>query len=92
VAWWTIDLRLVWRSILVGAAFAFAISMGEFGATAFITRPDSPTMPIAIFRLLGRPGPTSFGAAVAMSVLLMLITGASVLAIDSFRAPQAGDL
>jgi thiamine transport system permease protein len=92
MAWWTIDLRLVWRSILVGAAFAFAISMGEFGATAFITRPDSPTMPIAIFRLLGRPGPTSFGAAVAMSVLLMLITGASVLAIDSFRAPQAGDL
>ena len=92
MAWWTIDLRLVSRSILVGAAFAFAISMGEFGATAFITRPDSPTMPIAIFRLLSRPGSTPFGAALAMSVLLMLITGIAVLAIDSLRTPQAGDL
>jgi thiamine transport system permease protein len=92
MAWWTIDLRLVARSILVGAAFAFAISMGEFGATAFITRPDSPTMPIAIFRLLGRPGTTPFGAALAMSVLLMFITGVTVFAIDSLRTTQAGDL
>ena len=91
-AWWTIDLRLVWRSIMVGAAFAFAISMGEFGATSFITRPDSPTIPIAIFRLLGRPGTVPFGAAVAMSVLLMLITALAVMMIDSFRTPQAGDL
>jgi thiamine transport system permease protein len=91
-AWWTIDLRLVWRSIMVGAAFAFAISMGEFGATSFITRPDSPTIPIAIFRLLGRPGSVPFGAAVAMSVLLMLITAVAVMMIDSFRTPQAGDL
>jgi len=91
-AWWTIDLRLVWRSILVGAAFAFAISMGEFGATAFITRPDSPTMPIAIFRLLGRPGTIPFGAALAMSALLMLVTGLVVFVIDTIRTPQAGDL
>jgi thiamine transport system permease protein len=91
-AWWTIDLRLVWRSIMVGAAFAFAISMGEFGATSFITRPDSPTIPIAIFRFLGRPGSVPFGAAVAMSVLLMLITAIAVMTIDSFRTPQAGDL
>jgi thiamine transport system permease protein len=91
-AWWTIDLVLVWRSIMVGAAFAFAISMGEFGATSFITRPDSPTIPIAIFRLLGRPGSVPFGAAVAMSVLLMFITAVAVMLIDSFRTPQAGDL
>jgi len=91
-AWWTIDLRLVSRAIAVGAAFAFAISMGEFGATSFITRPDSPTIPIAIFRLLGRPGSTPFGAALAMSVLLMVITGVAVFAIDVLRTPQAGDL
>lgn len=91
-AWWTIDFRLVSRSMLVGAAFAFAISMGEFGATSFITRPDTPTMPIAIFRLLGRPGSTPFGAAVAMSVLLMLITGAAVFAIDSMRTSHRGEL
>jgi thiamine transport system permease protein len=91
-AWWTIDLRLVSRSIMVGAAFVFAISMGEFGATSFITRPNSPTIPIAIFRLLGRPGAAPFGAALAMSVLLMFITALAVLIIDSFRVPQSGDL
>jgi thiamine transport system permease protein len=92
VAWWTIDLRLVSRSILVAGAFAFAISMGEFGATAFITRPNTPTMPVAIFRLLGRPGAAPFGAALAMSVLLMLITGIAVFAIDSLRTSHAGEL
>ena len=91
-AWWTIDLRLVSRSIMVGAAFVLAISMGEFGATSFITRPNSPTIPIAIFRLLGRPGAAPFGAAVAMSVLLMFITALAVFIIDSFRVPQSGDL
>ncbi|MEE8457100.1 MAG: iron ABC transporter permease [Acidimicrobiia bacterium] len=91
-AWWTIDLRLVSRSIAVGAAFAFAISMGEFGATSFISRPDSPTIPIAIFRLLGRPGSTPFGAALALSVMLMFITGVAVFAIDSLRKPSAGEL
>lgn len=91
-AWWTIDFRLVSQSMLVGAAFAFAISMGEFGATSFITRPNTPTIPIAIFRLLGRPGSTPFGAAVAMSVVLMLITGIAVFAIDSLRTERVGDL
>ncbi len=92
MAWWTIDLRLVSRSILVAAAFAFAISMGEFGATSFITRPDTPTIPIAIFRLLGRPGSVPFGAAVSMSVVLMFITGIAVFIIDSLRTPKAGEL
>lgn len=92
MAWWTIDLRLVSRSILVAAAFAFAISMGEFGATSFITRPDTPTIPIAIFRLLGRPGSAPFGAAVSMSVVLMFITGIAVFIIDSLRTLKAGEL
>ncbi|MEN8040479.1 MAG: iron ABC transporter permease [Actinomycetota bacterium] len=91
-AWKTVDLPLVARSIFVGAAFAFAISMGEFGATAFIARPASPTIPIAIFRLLGRPGAAPFGAAVALSVILMGITGIAVLVMDSLRQPTAGDL
>ncbi len=79
----TIDARIVTRSVFVGAAFAFAISMGEFGATTFIARPASPTIPIAIFRYLGRPGAAPFGAAIAMSVILMLVTGAAILAIDT---------
>ena len=43
--------------------FAFAISLGEFGATVFLARPDRPTLPVAIFRFLGRPGAANFGQA-----------------------------
>lgn len=79
----TIDLRIARPAVLVGAAFAFAISVGEFGATAFITRPTTPTIPIAIFRYLGRPGDAPFGAALAMSVILMIVTAAAILIIES---------
>ena len=90
--WWTVDFRLVGRTMLVGAAFAFAISMGEFGATSFIARPSAPTIPIAIFRLLGRPGGAPFGAALALSVILMAITAAAILVIDAIRTEQRGEL
>jgi len=72
--WRRIILPLVNRSIIVGAIFAFSISMGEFGASAFITRPHTPTMPVAIFRFLGQPGDMNYGQAMAMSTLLMLVT------------------
>jgi thiamine transport system permease protein len=90
--WWTVEFPLVLRALLVGGAFAFAISMGEFGATAFIVRPGAPTIPIAIFRLLERPGGAPFGAAIALSVILMIITAAAILVIDSVRTDQRGDL
>lgn len=91
--WWTIDARLVGTALVAAAAFAFAISMGEFGATTFIARPNTPTMPIAIFRLLGRPGPTPFGAAIALSTILAVVTGTAVLLIDSLgRRRTRGEL
>ncbi|MBN1667250.1 MAG: iron ABC transporter permease, partial [Anaerolineales bacterium] len=42
----TIDLPLVGRALLVSATFAFTISIGEFGATALIARPEYPTIPV----------------------------------------------
>ena len=48
--------------------FAFATSLGEFGATSFLARPDRPTLPVVIFRLIGRPGAENFGMAMAASV------------------------
>jgi thiamine transport system permease protein len=83
--WRAIDLPIVGRAALVGASFAFAVSLGEFGATLFIARPDAPTMPIAIFRLLSQPGSAAFGQAMAMATLLMVVTAAAALAFDRFR-------
>ena len=69
-----VDLPIIRRAILVGAVFAFSISMGEFGASAFVTRPHTPTMPVAIFRFLGQPGEMNYGQAMAMSTILMVVT------------------
>jgi thiamine transport system permease protein len=68
---------------------SFAVSLGEFGATLFIVRPDAPTLPIAIYRLLGQPGTLVFGQAMAMATLLMLVTALAVLVIDRFRLTSA---
>jgi len=83
--WREIDLPIVARAFLVAAGFAFAISLGEFGATAFLARPDFPTLPIEIQRLLGLPGASNFGQAMAASTILMIITGVAVFTIDRFR-------
>jgi len=84
--WREVDLPIVARAAAVGAGFAFAVSLGEFGATAFIARPDTPTLPIAIFRLLGRPGTLPYGRAMALSVILMALTAAAVLGIERLRS------
>lgn len=86
-----VDLPLVARALIVAAAFAFTISMGEFGATALIARPENPTIPVAIFRFLGRPGAINFGQAMALSTILMIVTGGGMLAIERFRIADVGE-
>ncbi len=86
-----IDLPLVGRALLVAATFAFTISLGEFGATALIARPEYPTVPIAIYRLLSQPGALNYGQAMALSTILMLVTGAGMLAIERFRIAEVGE-
>jgi len=85
-----VDLPIVSRVAAVGAAFAFAVSLGEFGATIFLARPGGPTIPIAIYRLLGRPGAFNFGQAMALSVVLMAITAAAIMAVERTRVPGPG--
>jgi thiamine transport system permease protein len=88
--WREVDLPIVGRAVLVAAGFAFAIAVGEFGASVFVVRAQLPTMPVAIFRLLGRPGVTNFGQAMALSTLLMLVTASAILLIDRLRVGQVG--
>ena len=89
--WRLIELPLVSRGIVVGATFAFTVSMGEFGASLFIARPDTPTMPIVIYTLIRQPGVANYGQALAMSVLLMGICGLSFLLIERLRTAGVGE-
>jgi thiamine transport system permease protein len=85
-----IDVPIVSRALGVAAGFAFAISLGEFGATVFLARPDRPTLPVAIFRFLGRPGELNAARAYALAVVLMVVTAAAVLAVERVRSRRGG--
>ncbi|WLQ45248.1 iron ABC transporter permease [Streptomyces laculatispora] len=90
-AWREVDLPLVRRALLVAAGFAFAVSLGEFGATVFIARPDSPTLPVAVARLLGRSGDLNYGQAMALSTILMLVCAVSLLLLERIRTDRSGE-
>ena len=89
-AWREVDFPLVRRALLVAAGFAFAVSLGEFGATVFIARPDNPTLPVAVARLLGRSGDLNYGQAMALSTVLMLVCAVSLLLLERIRTDRSG--
>lgn len=89
--WGQVELPLIGRGLVVGATFAFTVSMGEFGASLFVARPDTPTIPIVIFRLLGQPGVANYGQALAMSVILMAVCAAAFILIERVRLPGVGE-
>jgi len=77
--------------VLVGAIFAFTVSLGEFGATLLVSRPDAPTMPILIYRALSQPGLLNYGQALAMSTLLMVVSALAFIIIERFRFRDIGE-
>lgn len=85
-----IDGALAARSVGLAIGFAFAVSLGEFGATSFLARPDTPTLPVVIFRLIGQPGPDNYGMALAASVVLAALTAGVMALAEQLRAPGAG--
>jgi len=87
-----VDGRIAARPLGLAVGFAFAVSLGEFGATSFLARPDTATLPVVVFRLIGRPGEQNLGMALAASVLLAALTAGVMLAAERLRPGTAGDL
>lgn len=84
-SWWGVQWPLVRPAVLAAAAMSFAVSVGEFGATSFLTRRSSETMPVAIDRLLGRPGDVNQLGAYAMASLLIVVCIGAVALLDRGR-------
>jgi thiamine transport system permease protein len=80
--WREIDLPILLPAALSGVIFAFTISLGEFGATTFLARPENPTMPVAIYRFLSQPGGLNYGQALAMSTILLVICTAGIVSLE----------
>lgn len=81
----TIDGPFLLRGLGIAIGFAYAASLGEFGATSFLARPDSQTLPVIIVRLLGRPGENNYGMAMAGAVVLALLAASIMAAAEAAR-------
>lgn len=81
-AWWT-AFGIVFSGVMFAAGgLAAAVSLGEFGAATLLSRTDSPTVPVQIERLLGKPGESAFGTAAVLSVILVILTMTILLIVD----------
>jgi len=83
--WLEIDWPIMARSALVAAIFSFTISLGEFGATTFLARPEMPTLPVAIYRFLSQPGALNYGQAMAMASFLLVVCLAGILSMERMK-------
>ena len=82
-----VDLPVVGRPLLAAAGFAFAVSLGEFGANSFLARDEHPTLPVVIFGLISHPGPMNYGMALAASVVLAATTAGVMLLVERLHVP-----
>lgn len=82
-----VDLPLLRRPIISSLVFSFTISLGEFGATTFLARPDYPTIPVAIYRYLSQPGGLNYGQAMAMASILLAVFCLGLIVIEKLRLP-----
>ncbi|PKN86564.1 MAG: iron ABC transporter permease [Chloroflexi bacterium HGW-Chloroflexi-8] len=89
--WLNIELPILSRAFVSAGIFAFTISIGEFGATTFLSRPDLPTIPIAIYRYLSQPGVMNYGQAMAMATILMVICAMAIFLVERLRLPGISD-
>ncbi|MBR5950180.1 MAG: iron ABC transporter permease [Actinomycetaceae bacterium] len=78
----SVDGPFIVRGVALAAGFAFAVSLGEFGATSFLASPSQPTLPVLISRLLSRPGADTYGMAMAGSLILALVTGGAMVVAE----------
>jgi thiamine transport system permease protein len=89
--WREVDLPMAGRSVLSAAAFGYVVALGEFGATSFLARPDSATLPVAVGRLISRPGALNNQMAYAACTLLMVVTVLVVVLVERLRVPTVGE-
>ena len=87
---WTAEAPVLARPLLAATGFAFAVSLGEFGATSFLARPDRPTVPVIIYQLISRPGADNLGMALAASVVLALLTVTVMGLVERLRVGSVG--
>jgi thiamine transport system permease protein len=88
----TIDFRVLTRPLGLALGFAFAASLGEFGASAFLVRPGAQTLPVMVAQLIGRQGADNYGMALAAAVVLGALTATVMLLAERWRGEVASEI
>jgi thiamine transport system permease protein len=88
-AWRATVVPYLWRPLASGAALAAAISLGEFGATSFLSRSGAATLPLAVEQLLGRTGTVLQTQGYVLAVLLTVFTVVLVVAVEQLQRPRS---
>lgn len=85
-SWRFIESRMIRSALLTALGFAAIISIGEFGASSFLTNGSQATIPTLLFRLMSRPGDQNYGMAMAVSAILIVLSAVVVFLVS--RAPK----
>jgi thiamine transport system permease protein len=68
--WRSVQLPLLAPALARAAGISAAVSLGEFGATSFLTRGDTKTVPIVVGELMSRPGPLLQQSAFGLTTMI----------------------
>jgi thiamine transport system permease protein len=84
-----VEQPLIKRSVALAMAFAAMVSIGEFGAASFLAFGSNETLPIVIYKLLGRPGEDNLGMAMTVASIYILISAYVIwLSLKPSRTPR----
>lgn len=87
----SIEWPLIRPAVATAIGFGLAVSIGEFGATSFMSRgSESFTAPLAVFRLLSQPGTAIRGQAMALSVVIGLMVAVLAALLERGRHQRVG--
>ena len=70
----SVEIPIMKSALWRATGLSMAVSLGEFGATSFLSRSGTTTMPIAIGQLMGTVGQAPQQAAFALSATFILVT------------------
>ncbi len=88
----TIDLRMLARPLGLALGFAFATSLGEFGASSFLVRPGEQTLPVLVAKLISRQGAENYGMGLAAAVVLGALTATVMLVAERWRGGVVSEI
>lgn len=83
----SVEAPVLARPLAAAISFMSLASLGEFGAASFLAYGSQATLPLAMFRLAGRPGEENLG--MAMTAALLLIMLAFVVVYFISREPKS---